>query len=538
MRASISAFAAFLLVALVLAWPSRAGAEPHFDGRWKQSALSESFTVQTWLNACGEAPKSTTTGGGEIVTMRLEGDELAIIGGGRAYKTNQCYDPMPTLARESHSKDPSGKTWRTRCTTPPNDPRKAILNTLVTATTDTHIDLIETGRYEIVQKEGTCIADVKRTRSFEYVPDVAPTPTQPTTAAPEPKPAPTGGDPKPNACATPGDPSRLEVRPSKKLLKTGESFDFRAVVLDDKGCATRTPTTWKLASAAKGITVDDKGKVTVATDAPEGIVEVVATAAGKDARVTIEVSSPAHYDDLLAKSGLNASGENDSAATAVLGGSAVGAGEGRVEDRARGRRFVFLAIVGGVLVILAIVAVVMMRRSKRAKALEREVEERHEARLQEALERKRKREEQHAAQQRAHEESLEAAESARRAAAEQAAAIAAANAAARAAAAANPPAPAAPGSAPKPAGPPVVDMTCPQCGQAQKSPIAFCPHDGSKLEPKTGEGAIAYPAAAAIARAAAVGPAKRGKICPTCGDRFDANADYCSKDGTHLVLIN
>ena len=135
-RASISALAALFFLLAVTLVGRTAQAEPHFDGRWKQSALSESYTVQSWLNACGDPPKSSTTGGGEIVTMRLEGDELAILGGGGGrgvYKTNQCYDPMPTLARESHSRDPSGKTWRTRCTTPPNDPRKAILNTLVTA---------------------------------------------------------------------------------------------------------------------------------------------------------------------------------------------------------------------------------------------------------------------------------------------------------------------------------------------------------------------------------------------------------------------
>jgi len=30
----------------------------------------------------------------------------------------------------------------------------------------------------------------------------------------------------------------------------------------------------------------------------------------------------------------------------------------------------------------------------------------------------------------------------------------------------------------------------------------------------------------------------RGKICPTCGERFDGAADYCGKDGTQLVLLN
>ena len=33
-------------------------------------------------------------------------------------------------------------------------------------------------------------------------------------------------------------------------------------------------------------------------------------------------------------------------------------------------------------------------------------------------------------------------------------------------------------------------------------------------------------------------PPKRGKICPTCGDRFDGVADFCGKDGTQLVLLN
>lgn len=503
--ASISV-AAFVLVTLVMAAFARpVRAEPHFDGRWKQGPLSETFTVQTWLNACGDAPKNSTTGGGEIVNIRLEGDELAFVGGGRVYRTNQCYDPMPTLARESHSREPNGKTWRTRCTTPPNDPRKAILNTLVVATTDTHIDLIETGRYEIVLKEGTCIADVKRVRGFDFVPDESPQPAPTTPPAPAPTPT---SDPKPMACATPGEPSRLEVRPSKKLLRTGESFPFRAVILDDKGCATRTPTTWKLApeAADKGVTVDATGKVTIAADAPEGVVEIVATAAGKDARVTVEVSSPAHYDDLLARSGLNASGENEAASTATLGGSSIGAGEGRVEDRARSRRYAFLAIVGGILVVLGIVAVLLLRRSKRAKDLEREVEKRHEARVQEVLERRRQREAEHAAQQRAHEESVKAAESAR--------------------ASQRSPVVAAPAPTPR-------EMTCPTCGRSAAAPTAFCPHDGTKLVAAKDGDAIPHPAA--IARAV---PAKRGKICPTCGDRFDAAAEYCGKDGTHLVLIN
>ena len=78
-----------------------------------------------------------------------------------------------------------GKTWRTRCVTPPSDPRKTVLNSLVVLTTPTHIDLVETGRYEITLENGRCMADVKRTRTFDRATDdkrATPTP------GPTPKP--------------------------------------------------------------------------------------------------------------------------------------------------------------------------------------------------------------------------------------------------------------------------------------------------------------------------------------------------------------
>jgi len=455
-------------------WTHDARADLQVDGRWKQGPLREDFTVQQWLpNGCGPTPQNGSTGGGEIIAIRMEGDELAFVGGGRVYRSNQCYDPMPNLTRETHSRDPNGKTWRTRCTTPPSDPRKAILNTLVVATTDTHIDVIETGRYEVVLETGRCVADIKRTRAFDLVQEekpVAPSPAP----APDPKPEPATPDPKPapvpGGCDSPGPASRLEVRPSKKLLRTGETFKFRPVVLDARGCTTRTATTWKVAPGApSGVTVDATGTVAIGKDTPEGTAEIVATAGGKDTRVTVEVTSPAHYDDLLARSGLNASGENEGAAVVSIGATSIGAGEGTVEDRAKARRWVFIGIVGGVLAILGVLALVLRGRSKRADAMAREAEERHDEKVREVLHRRRAREEAHAAQERAHDESVAA-----RAAATAAAQAAAAAAAAQAA------------------------------GQA----------------------------------AAQAPPRKRGKICPTCGDRFDGAADFCGKDGTQLVLLN
>ncbi|HSO34305.1 MAG TPA: hypothetical protein VLT33_17335 [Labilithrix sp.] len=472
--------AALLAAAFFFAWPMGvARADLQLDGRWRQGALREEFTVQQWLpNGCGPTPTSGTSGGGEIVAIRLEGDELAFVGGGRVYRSNQCYDQMPTLQRETHSRDANGKTWRTRCTTPPNDPRKAILNTLVIAQNDTHIDLVETGRYEIVVADGRCVADVKRTRTYDIVPDDKPAATASAAPPPtaEPKPAP---EPKPAACESPGDPARLEVRPSKKLIRPGETFQFRASVVDAKGCPTRTATTWKLANGAPaGVTVDANGKVTVGKDVPEGTFEISASAAEKETKVGVEVTSAAHYDDLLASSGLNASGENDGASVVNIASTSIGAGEGRVEDRSKQRRWMFIGIVGGVLVLLGIVAAVLRARSRRAAALEDEVKARHESEVAEVLERRRAQQEQHALQKRAHEESVAAAAAARaRAKADALAHAAKINAAAQ------------------------TPQAAPEGGPPSTSP-------------------------------------KRGKICPTCGDRFEGGADFCGKDGTQLVLLN
>lgn len=519
-----------LLAVILTASPGRADLQ--LDGRWRQSALREDFAIQQWLDAgCGPPPKSTSTGGGEIVDIRVEGDELAFVGGGRVYRTNQCYDPMPTLSRESHSRAPDGKTWRTRCVTPAADPRKALLNALVVVTTETHIDLVETGRYEITLESGRCMADVKRTRSFDLIRDDGAASTTATTAtatAKEPEPS------RPSACGAPGEPARLEVRPSKKLLRTGESFKFRALVLDARGCATKTATSWRVDGQGQGVSVDPHGTVTIDEGAPEGTAEIVVTAAGRDARVSLEIASPARYDELLVRSGLNASGENDEASMVAIASQTIGAGEGTVEDRARDRRLLFLGIVGAVLFALAIAAVVLMRRSRRAKALIAQAHERHEARVQEVLARRRRREEEHAAQMRAHEQS-----------------VAAANSRMRTPAASPPP------QEPSDSGP-----VCASCGRDGLPGTKYCPNDGAPLVsaaeaagrgggicptchrgyglgvavcPKDNEPLLPHRVHAAIAQRPAP---KRGKICPSCGERFEGGADFCGKDGTQLVLLN
>jgi hypothetical protein len=521
-------------VVLVVALLSRVAAAGELDGKWKQGPLKEEFTVQRWVeSACGPPPISTTTGGGEAITIGTEGDELSLIGGGRVFKSNQCYDQLPTLVRDTHSRDPSGKVWRTRCSTPPSDPRRASMNTLIQVTNDSHIDIVESGRYEIVQGQGaSCIADVKRTRTFDRIGD-APVATATTATA-------TATQPRPS-CATPGDPARLEIRPSRKLLRTGESFTFSALVLDANGCATNTATTWKLAEdktgAKKGVNVDDHGKVAIDADAPEGPVEIEITAAGKTARVTVEVSSPSHYDALLQSSGLNPSGETDTAAVVVIAEGTIGGADVRVESGSRRRKTIFLTVIGVLTLAVGIVGILGWRRSRRAAELRKRVEERHSERV-------REHEETQAAKRAQHEEQLRAHEASKKKRAEVASAASVPVAASAASAApvgtvcpscrrefppdgsycphdGNRLVPLNVGAAPR------LGVVCPTCSRGFDAGVRTCPDDGSDLVPYAMHTSVPKPA-----------QPKLRKICPTCGAHFEGGAGFCGKDGTTLVLLN
>jgi hypothetical protein len=107
------------------------------------------------------------------------------------------------------------------------------------------------------------------------------------------------------------------------------------------------------------------------------------------------------------------------------------------------------------------------------------------------------------------------------------------------------------------------ELSCASCGRQMPPGTSFCPHDGTPLvaSPKARDvtkssgGGIcpvcntAYGAEVMLCpthkqkllpmRALAPVPAPtRGKICPSCGERFDGTSDFCGKDGTQLVLLN
>jgi hypothetical protein len=82
-------------------------------------------------------------------------------------------------------------------------------------------------------------------------------------------------------------------------------------------------------------------------------------------------------------------------------------------------------------------------------------------------------------------------------------------------------------------------MRCPKCDELYGPEMGFCATDGSPLVPAREHQTSAPPSSAGAAPAPLRSKKKvTEKICPTCGDRFDAAASFCGKDGTSLVPIN
>ncbi|MDP9001944.1 MAG: hypothetical protein M3O46_17730 [Myxococcota bacterium] len=518
----------------------------YLDGTWNMSAVTESFMVQQWGRPCGPPPVSRTVLPAGPVAIRSDQGELVVRYDRHALRTDQCLDPMPTLAREAHTRD--ARSWRTRCTTPPGDSRRATVNTaFFIAPGNDSISIAETGRYEFTIQNERCVADVKRAGSLSRVVTVSATPSA--GGIPVPGAAPIAADKTPlgaskGDCSGLGEPARLEVRPSRKLMRLGETFAFRGVVVDAKGCPTATPIQWTVGPIKfhDGLphdarpSIDGAGRVTAPlSDFADATFDVVASAAGREARASVEATSGANYEALLAQSGLDSNGERGEPSVAALATSSIGASRARAEDGASRRRTTFIAVVIGLALALGVVAIIGARRARSANKAARAAEARHAQKMLEYDRQKRDREQQQAALTRAHIQSI--------AIAQQQSAAAAAR-----------------GIDSGPA-------FCPSCRREFLGAGGFCPFDANRLIAIAGheellrgppggicpackrgfnpgvrvcpqDGEDLLPPSVVSAQAATPSLPARGKICPTCGGHFEGSAGFCVKDGTHLVLLN
>ncbi|HEX4337845.1 MAG TPA: hypothetical protein VH062_18170 [Polyangiaceae bacterium] len=356
-----------LAVGTSVAVTARADDSLTLAGRWSASPLTVRWIIGEWGAACGPRP----SGGGEnagLVVITQQGAELTISGGGRTYTTTSCWEQYPGIGRIGHAV--SARSYKTTCRTPPADPRQASLVTTLTAT-DTSISFYEAGQYQFVIQEQNCTASVGRYRTYSLL-ERAGTAPPPSSAAPSASAVTDLKKPEPvsNRCANPGAPARLEVRPARKLVRAGDQYTFRAIVSDAAGCVVYQRPTWAFESGGDQADLAGQGTIAVHPNAPEGELKLTASIGGRSAVVTIEIATAARYDKLLQSGAFNAQGEVDEAATVAIASQAIGATSAVAEDRASGRKWMFVGLVGVVAVMLALAGLLVFSRSRKARAAE------------------------------------------------------------------------------------------------------------------------------------------------------------------------
>jgi hypothetical protein len=515
LRAFVAVTCAYAIVCLC-SGRSLADGRPTLAGTWNAAALTERWNIGDWGTACGPRPSAREFPGGSV-TVREDGAELVMSGVGRNFRTNECWEQLPNVSRASHSV--SERAWRTRCTSGPNDARQTTLVTNITAT-DSTMTLDETGEYQFRIDNQNCTASVRRWRNFTLaqrqgeapVPVASAAPTASTTgtarAEPTAQPAATARPTVADRCAEVGDATRIEVRPTRKLLRPGEKFTFRTVALDANGCAVEAHTAWTMTTQGAKASVSNAGTVAIAEDAEDGAIDLAVSFAGKTLHVNVEVATPARYEALLASTPVNDAGESDEAPATIVASGSLGTNSAVAQDGARTRKTTFVVIIGGLAIGLAVLGFVLLRRSssRRDESAEEEEEE----------------------------------------------------------------VPPPPMAEPAPAASrpvPVRALVCPSCRNEFPPNSTFCPHDGNRLVPAPASpmqpGAAAggvcptcgrgydpgvkacpvhgddlVPAAVYQLRTQEPLAVERGKICPSCGGRYGGEATFCGKDGTALVLVN
>lgn len=335
--------------------------------------MTETWSTSEWGDACGPKPSSGGGAPAGTVTVTDQGSELAFSGAGRSFSTAGCWEPTPGLKRTSHSGGKRG--WTSTCASAPGDPRRATVTTRMSATDDA-IVFSETGVFEFAILGSTCKASVSRARTYKLKERAGAAPTPPTPPAPTstpsaaPPPAPTAEPAsEPGACDPWAAPARLEVRPARKLLRPGDTFELDVRVLDQRTCKLSAKPDIALKEGsplAPFVELKDRS-VSVSRDAPEGSGEIVVTMGGKSVSVAIEVTPAEKYAELLAARGLDARGEDPTARVTDIE-TGLGSPQAIGQDNARQRRITFLAIVGGVAAVLAIAALALARRGRRAQA--------------------------------------------------------------------------------------------------------------------------------------------------------------------------
>jgi hypothetical protein len=332
--------------------------------------MTSRWNFGDWGPACGPRPTGPGAAAGTVVISQ-QGGELVIGDNGRSYSSTQCWEQYPGLGRVSHVGGTRG--WRTVCRTEPTDPRQASIITTISAT-DSAISFDETGQYQFVIEGQNCTASVRRSRTFRLLQRVGEAPSaapERVVAVPETKvpqaarPTPLPRSDRAARCAQPGPPALLEVRPSRKLMRPGEQFAFRSLVLDARGCAlNKVVPAWRLVDQNSPARLVSPGVLAVNDDAPETEVALTAAVRGHSVKVVVEIASKERYEALLRRRGFDDSGESQKPAVAAIASGSLGGRTTVTPSEPSARRYLLAAVIGAAAVAVAGLGLVIVRRGR------------------------------------------------------------------------------------------------------------------------------------------------------------------------------
>lgn len=453
--------------------------EPSLEGDWRAGSVSVRVEVTSWGPDCGPRPMSSQRAGGAVSIKPISGGSDLVLTGAVELSTARCWSDNPTLQRLSSQR--SADQWKMTCRTSDRDARAEHgIYDLRVRDSDT-LERRSVSRYDWQLNASQCKAVVTETQRLSRV---RTTPTDETERESEP------GD---TPC-TPGTAQRIRITPRSAQLQPGESLRLRARVLDAAGCDVSSAIDWRLygPDAARATLRDGIFETPASAAEAEGRFEVTAQVGSvrETSRITVRSID---LSDLIAERGEPL---RPPAATASRGRAAGISAESHSDDEGRGLGWLL-----GLGALAVVCALGFMLRQQRRMARELMAEPLSPL----------------GAPALAHEPSAEFirtdgsrttnatdARQTRRARPED--------------------------RAERPVGRPAEDvlvsttpLICPECRRGYAGPETQCPTDGTALVP--------YDQYRALHEGEARSQVRK---CPTCGDAYPADRQFCGKDGAPL----
>ncbi len=334
-------------------------------GRWIAEPMTIEWTVEFWGSSCGARPAGRIGSGGPVEVTESDG-ELRFVGTG--FSTRSCWGDHAGLTRTSHSIGAS--TWRSTCESPKEQVRRERLDTVVRASAH-EIRLREIADIQFMAAGQMCSAQGRWLQVFRRPGppllaegeggDSAADRAEPSAQPPAPL-----RRPPPRPCARPGPPASLELTPGSKLMRAGEQYRFSAFVRDRRGCPLRGAVRWSIEPPSVGSSLRQDGTLRVASDAVDANFRVEARAGGEVVRAEVLVVSRERYRRLLETGIYTDAGAGPGSEVAQVNAATLGTQHGRSRLDPEGRKWTFVALVGGIALLLLAVGTTLLRAARRS----------------------------------------------------------------------------------------------------------------------------------------------------------------------------